>query len=226
MKTKVITALVASGSGTDAYSIMSAYNSGQIPNIDLRMLVSTKSGAGCLDKAKECGIPSLVLDRKELKSYGFNHEFVHTLVNEKIEMVFLVGCVVKIPIIPRVIFYNIHPANIETCGGKGMYGLDPHKKVLTDISDLIRRERKTVGDKFFTQPTIHRVTDKYDEGDYFMKVNIEIPSEIIVNFMRDQDLEKAASQLQKHVLQYEWMMLPPAVKMIAAKMLENEKANL
>ena len=92
---KVKTALIASGSGTDAYAIMKAHNNGEIPNIDLCLLISAKTGAGCLEKAKECGIPALTIGRKELGSYGFNHEILHTLVNEGIQMIFLVGCVVK-----------------------------------------------------------------------------------------------------------------------------------
>jgi phosphoribosylglycinamide formyltransferase 1 len=220
MKTKVKTALIASGSGTDAYAIMDAYKSGQIPNIDLAVLISTKSGAGCLEKAKECGIAALTISREELGGYGFNHELLHTLINKEIKMVFLVGCIVKIRVIPDITFYNIHPADIETCGGKGMYGLEPHKKVLSDVADLVRRGRKNADDKFYTQPTIHQVTDQYDDGDYFMKLNIEIPNELIVNFIKNNELEESASQLQKHVLQYEWLMLPPAVKMAAAKILE------
>ena len=217
---KVRIALIASGSGTDAYAIMRAYNNGEIPNIDLRLLISTKTGAGCLEKAKECGIPALTISPKELGSYGFNHEILYSLINESIQMVFLVGCIVKMQIIKGISFYNIHPADTVNYGGIGMYGLEPHKKVLLDIADLISRGRKTIADKFYTQPTIHEVTDQYDSGDYFLKLNVEIPNKTIVEFMKNGNLEKSASELQQHVLQYEWLMLPPAVKLAATKILD------
>lgn len=217
---KVKTALIASGSGTDAYAIMAAYNNGVIPNIDLRLLISTKTGAGCLKKAKECGIQALTISRKELDAYGFNHEILHSLINDGIQMVFLVGCIVKIKTVKGIVFYNIHPADIVNYGGIGMYGLEPHKKVLSDIADLIHRGRKIVTDRFYTQPTIHEMTDEYDSGNYFLKLNVEIPSEIIVEFVKNGKLEESASALQKYVLRYEWLMLPQAVRMAAAKIMD------
>lgn len=216
---KVKTALIASGGGTDAYAVMTAYNKGEIPNIELCLLISTKIGAGCLDKAEECGIKNMTISRKHLGAYNFNRELACSLINEGIQMVFLVGCVVKIQTLPNICFYNIHPADLVNYGGNGMYGLEPHKKVLLDIADLIRRGRKTAADKFYTQPTIHEVTNEYDSGDYFLKFNFEIPSQIVVDFMNFCNLEKSASELQRHVLQYEWLMLPQAVKMAATKIL-------
>jgi len=216
---KVKTALIASGSGTDAYSIMTAYNKEEISNIELCLLISTKTGAGCLDKAEECGIKNVTISRKDLGAYGFNHELKCSLINEGIQMVFLVGCVVRIQTLPDIYFYNIHPADIVNYGGKGMYGLEPHKKVLLDVADLIHRGRKTTADKFYTQPTIHEVTNEYDSGDYFLKFNFEIPNQIVTDFMKFGNLEKSASELQRHVLQYEWLMLPQAVKMAATKII-------
>lgn len=216
---KVKTALIASGSGTDAYAVMTAYNRGEIPNIELCLLISTKTGAGCLDKAEECGIKNMTIGRKDLGAFGFNHELKCSLINEGVQMVFLVGCVVRIQILPNICFYNIHPAEIVNYGGSGMYGLEPHKKVLLDIADLIHRGRKTIADKFYTQPTIHEVTNDYDSGDYFLKLNVEIPSQIVIDFMKFCNLEKSAGELQKQVLQYEWLMLPQAVRMAATKIL-------
>ena len=44
MSEKVNTVLIASGSGTDAKSIMKAHAAGSIPNINLTALISTKPG--------------------------------------------------------------------------------------------------------------------------------------------------------------------------------------
>ncbi len=217
---KVKTALIASGGGTDAYAIMKSYKHGEIPNIDLRLLISTKAEAGCLEKAQKCGIPALTINRQDFTLASvFNRELKYVLTTGEIEMVFLVGCIVKIPAIAGIIFYNIHPANIETCGGKGMYGLEPHKKVLSDIADLIQRGRKTLNDKFYTEPTVHGVEDKYDSGQALLRLSVEIPQQIIYDFINNpESCDEAASNLQKHVLPYEWMMLPLAVKIAATQM--------
>ena len=61
MAKKVNTALIASGSGTDADSIMKAYAAGFISNINLKSLVSTKSGASCPDKAEALGAPTDII---------------------------------------------------------------------------------------------------------------------------------------------------------------------
>ena len=216
-KEKIRIALIASGSGTDAYAIMSAKN--YLSEVDIQLLISTKKEAGCLDKAAQCHIPSVVIDRRELGSEPFNRELFKVLRKENIELIFLVGCIVKIPSILDVVIYNIHPANIERFGGRGMYGLEPHKKVLLEIEDQIRRGRKTVEDKFYTEPTVHEAVQKYDEGQYLLKLQVEIPPEIILGFInKDFGLEEAAGLLQKHVLPYEWMMLPLAVKAAANKL--------
>ncbi len=216
-KGKIRVALIASGSGTDAYAIMNARNT--MPEIDIRLLISTKTGAGCLDKAKECNITSVVIDRRELGSEPFNRELFYVIRQEKIELIFLVGCIVKIPLILGVAIYNIHPANIEKFGGKGMYGLEPHKKVLQDIEDQIRRGRKLPEDEFYTEPTVHEAVARYDDGQYLLKMQVEIPRQIIEDFMSNNlTLEESAGRLQKHVLPYEWMMLPLAVKAAANKL--------
>lgn len=221
---KVRTALIASGGGTDAYAIMTAYNSGQIPNIDLQLLISTKSDAGCLEKANSCNIPAITLDRK--KSDGrvaFNENLVTNLQLQKIKLVFLVGCIVKIPTMQGITIYNIHPADIETCGGAGMYGLEPHKKVLTDITDLISRGKKDLfKDRFYTEPTVHEVEPKYDSGQCLLRLKVEIPKKIIHDFInKPENREEIAAKLQQHVLPYEWMILPLAVNIAAAKIQQN-----
>lgn len=222
---KVKVALIASGGGTDALSIMNAFNRGEIINIELKLLISTKKDAGCLEKATHCNIPAISIDRKEAgSSEAFNRALRYVLVSGEIEMIFLVGCIVKIEPIEGVAIYNIHPANLEKCGGRGMYGLEPHKKVLLEIKDLIKRGRRTATDRFYTEPTVHEVSGEYDSGEYLLKLNLEIPKKIIADFMENPNrIEEAAKRLQEYVLPYEWQILPLAVKVAAAKILENNK---
>lgn len=218
---KVNTVLIASGSGTDANAIMEAYRRGFIPEIYLKKLISTKEGVGCLEKAKRFEIETLVLDRKELGAEGFNRALFSEIKSSGCELVFLVGCIVKIAPMLGVSIYNIHPADIEKFGGKGMYGLAVHEKVLSEVLDLISRDKKSPDDRFFTYPTVHEVVSKYDSGKPLLVGSVEIPRGVIKNLVYGQvSLQKSAQILQEIVLPYEWTMLPTAVKMAAKKIEE------
>lgn len=214
---KVNTILIASGSGTDAQAIMRAYNQGQIPNVNLLELISTKKDAACLDKAKENGIPSFTLDRADYKkTLEFNHHLGRHLQGSECQLIFLVGCVVRIMPINGVKIYNIHPADIHQFGGNKMYGLPVHERVITNIVDLIRRGKKNLEGEFFTYPTVHEATLDYDSGPELMRLSVPVPYDIFGRYIHGQiGLQEAAARLQKHVLPYEWQMLPPALNLAA-----------
>ena len=219
MINKVKTVLIASGGGTDAEAIMKAYQQGFIPSIQLEVLISTKESAGCLEKARECGV-------KRLFFGGCQQEFnrqLQVLVRESgVKLIFLVGCIVKIQPIKGVKIYNIHPADLEDFGGQGMYGLKVHERVLLNVQDLIERGKKKFNDRFFTYPTVHEAVPDYDSGAPLLRANVEIPRRIISNWLikKKINLQTAAQELQKQVLPYEWLMLPTAVEMAAKKILE------
>jgi len=219
---KIKVALIASGGGTDARAIMRAFRAKQIPNIDLKLLISTKPEAGCLKQANEWQVPNLVIDRRSLGStQAFNDSLRTVLLDSKIHLVFLVGCIVRIRPVEGIAFYNIHPADPGPFGGQGMYGLEVHKKVLLSIKDLLDRGRRKRIDRFFTYPTVHEVDGEYDSGQELVRLNVEIPTKIINDFMDSPNspasLETAAQALQKHVLPYEWEILPLAVNVAAKK---------
>lgn len=224
MENKVATVLIASGSGTDADAIMKAYRAGFIPEIDLRLLVSTKKGAACLEKARTHNIKGILVDQHAiLSNQEFNEFLQYHLKNIACRLVFLVGCIKKILPIEGVAIYNIHPADLINFGGKGMYGLKVHEKVLLQVEDLIARGRKTSDDRFFTYPTIHEVTEEFDSGQILLQATVEIPKEIIHRWLitKEIDLKTAAEELQRHVLPYEWAILPTAVAIAAKKILSS-----
>jgi phosphoribosylglycinamide formyltransferase-1 len=229
---KVNTVLIASGSGTDADAIMKAYKAGFIPGIDLKALISTKSGAGCLEKAKALGVPIKVIDRSKYSSIThFNMPVSNFLMEVKAELVFLVGCIVKIYPIPieigEVAMYNIHPADPHKYGGNGMYGLEVHRRVIRDIIDRIKRGKVKPEDRFFTYPTIHEVVMDYDSGEPFLQAKVEVPTEIIFDALKavtdEKSIDVVAGKLQQVVLPNEWIMLPAAVEMAAMKKREKKE---
>ncbi len=141
--------------------------------------------------------------------------------SQKIDVTFLVGCIVKICPIAEIDIYNIHPASIGNHGGNGMYGLAVHKHVLQEVIDLISRGRKTLSDKFYTYPTIHEVEVEYDAGAPLMVGAVEIPTKFIEQLLSSEiNLYEAAEMLQKIVLPYEWKMLPCAVQMAVQRIFD------
>lgn len=223
----VNTGLVASGSGTDANAIMAACASGKIDNAKVVILISTKAGVGCLDKAENHGVTNMVIERKGRKLADFTQEIYKVVGQMKVELLFFVGNVVVFTPPPGVLTLNIHPADKKKHGGKTMYGLAVPKHVLSEIRDEIRRGWKTVWDRFFTTVTVHEVNEKPDQGAEFCTLKVEIPKSIIMSLMAGKTkIGRLAARLQKHVLPYEWKLLPVAVEAAAAKILNGEVPEL
>lgn len=234
---KVRTVLVASGGGTDGDAIMKEWGYGCIPEVEIVALISTKEKAGCLEKARKRGVKREVVNYELYKKMhprlprnnGFLTMMEKKLIELQSELVFLVGCIHRMPAIDGVDIYNIHPADIHKHGGEGMYGLKVHEHVLKEIEDLIVRGKKKDSDKFFTYPTIHRAIGEYDAGDILLQGAVEIPTKIIKRFMDsvgsmdgELTLKEAAEALQKVVLPYERLMLPAAVRMAGRRILERK----
>ncbi len=229
MQEKIKIGLVASGGGTDANSVMVAFRNGQLlSECDIVGLLSTKADAGCLEKAAAHDIPTRVIERHGRPVPGkgqadFEAEVSQWFLENEIQLVFLLGCIHRMPTncwlkdhSARVVMYNIHPALPREHGGKGMYGLKPHKHVLAEVIDRLDRGQASPGEHFFTFPTVHEVTSEYDQGGVLLQAAVPIPS-LLIGQART-DLEAAAKKLQDIVLPIEHLMLPTAVN-IAARLI-------
>lgn len=223
--------LIASGSGTGAAAIMRAHLCGCIPEIGDIHLVSTKLGAGCLDKATSHGYSAEVVVPGEspLQAIAARREILDRLSRSaedyEIGLIFLVGCNVVLPYdalfeVWRRPLYNIHPADPVRHGGKGMHDMRVHEHVLNEAIDLIRREKRSLtGGRFYTYPTVHEVTERPDDGPPLLTAAVEIPSALLRGVLDEtHDLRAAALKLREIVLPYEWLMLPAAVRMAAMRL--------
>jgi phosphoribosylglycinamide formyltransferase-1 len=222
---KINLALIASGSGTDADSIMAAWENRCIPEINPPLLISTKKGVGCLEKAESRGVRSEVVEYKEYSTPDqFNLACKSILKSTFTDFIFLVGCIHKVYPIEGMAMYNIHPADPAGHGGDKMYGLAVHQHVLEEIKDWIYRGKKTLKDSFYTYPTVHAATLDYDGGDMLLRQAVLIPETLVKNYCQGlTDPKQAAKALQEVVLPYEWLMLPAGVRMSARRILEKRK---
>lgn len=225
---KVRLACIASGGGTDFDSIAKAWSNDQIPEVSEIVLISTKEEAGCIVKADKLGIKHMVVEPA-------NKIILSTFVREallelgQVDLMFLVGCVFKVDPITNdkgflIPMYNIHPADIHEHGGDTMYGLAVHEHVLRQIRDQLIRGKKTINDRFYTFPTVHAASRKYDDGPPLLTGSVEVPTDLIVELMnQDTQIKEIAKKLQQIVLPYEWQILPTAVRMAAKKILDGKE---
>ena len=217
--------IIASGSGTDANAVMRAYNIGFMPELADLKLISTKIGAGCLDKAHQNKVESIVIECKSKQEVNdFNGRLNQYVKEQNILLIILAGCVWEIYPIEGVLIINIHPADTLKHGGRHMYGLKVHERVLSDVMDIIYREIKKPEDDFDTYISVHEVGFPIDQGPIILKAPVKIPHDIIADLHTGAiTLKEAADMLQKHVLEYEWIFLPAGVRAAARKLIDEMK---
>ena len=121
-------AVLISGSGSNLQAIMDAANSGNLSGARVALVVSNREGAYGLERAKNHGVPSMVIDKANIS------ELLKTLEHYEISGIVLAGYLAILPL--EVIneysgkIINIHPALLPLFGGKGFYGIKVHQAVL------------------------------------------------------------------------------------------------
>ncbi len=144
-------AIFASGEGTNAQNIIDHFKSSDRVNIAL--VVSNKPSANVLNRAKNAGVPSLLITRN---AFYESEETINNLKSANIDFIVLAGFLWMIPeslikAFPNKII-NIHPALLPKFGGKGMYGMNVHRAV-------VEAKEKETG------ISVHFVNEQYDEGE-------------------------------------------------------------
>ena len=190
-------AVLVSGGGTNLQAIIDAKAKGIIKNAEISLVISNKTSAFALERAKKaeieakCIAPS-AFDTREL----FNKTLIKTLDEAKIDLVVLAGFLVIIPCEMvakyRNSIINIHPSLIPSFCGTGYYGLKVHEKAL-------ERGVKLTG------ATVHFVDEGTDSGPIILQKAVEV---------KDDD---TAESLQLRVMEEaEWKILPEAIELVAS----------
>lgn len=153
-------AIFASGSGTNAEAIFNYFKNHS--SIEIVLLLSNNPDAYALVRAKKYGVETKIFNRTQFRE----SEIVLNWLNEaKITHVVLAGFLWLIPeYLVRVFpdrIVNIHPALLPKYGGKGMYGMKVHEAVKT--------AHETV-----TGITIHKVNERYDDGQILFQATCEV----------------------------------------------------
>ena len=152
-------AVFASGSGTNAENLIRHFNSQPSDSAKARveLVVCNKENAYVLTRAKNLGVPSIVMKKSQLclTDENVHPSIVEVLKENDIDLIILAGYLLQVPkeliaLYPDRII-NIHPALLPKFGGKGMYGERVHKAVLEN------KEK-------YSGITIHLVDEEMDHG--------------------------------------------------------------
>ena len=186
-------AVLVSGGGTNLQALIDAQARGGLGGGEICVVISTKAGAYALERAKNAGIPGLVLPRKDFPSnQAITVALVEELKARQIDLVVLAGCMViftreLVEAYPNAVI-NVHPALIPSFCGEGCYGLGVHKMALAYGVKL-------------SGATVHFVSEDCDGGPIIAQQAVEVWP------------EDTPESLQKRIMeQAEWILLPQAVE--------------
>ena len=194
MKTKI--AVLVSGGGTNLQALIDAQgktlNSGEIA-----LVVANNAGAYALERAKNAGIETAVVLKKECGSQeAFETRLMEILDAKGIEIIILAGFMTILTErftshYPKRIL-NVHPSLIPSFCGEGFYGLRVHEEAL-------RYGVKVTG------ATVHFVNEIPDGGEIIAQKAV---------YIEDGDTPEI---LQRRVMeQAEWILLPQAAETVCA----------
>lgn len=156
-------AIFVSGTGTNCENIIRYFAGSEVVNIAL--VVSNKSDAPALEKARRLGVPTEVVSKSQLSDSSF---MLPLLRERDIHFIVLAGFLLMIPdyliaaYTRRII--NLHPSLLPKFGGKGMYGHRVHEAV------------KAAGETE-TGMTVHYVTGECDGGEIIAQYKTAISPE-------------------------------------------------
>ena len=152
-------AVFVSGGGTNLQRIAEYFAPN--PDVEIACVVSNSKDAYANQRAKNLGIPLIMIDRQRFNDKAFSEE----LKSLNVDWVVLAGFLWLVPqhlidAFPNKII-NIHPALLPKYGGKGFYGHHVHEAV-------VAAHEKESG------ITIHYVNEHYDSGNIIFQTKVAL----------------------------------------------------
>lgn len=184
--------VLVSGGGTNLQVIIDSIERGDIKNGQIKCVISSKSDAYALERAKKHNIKTLVLARKDYSDVvEYSRDILKAIQEEKADLVVYAGFMTILDeLVVRAMpnkMINVHPALIPSFCGKGYYGLHVHEEVL-------KRGVKLTG------ATVHFVNEICDGGPIIIQKAVEVKNGDTPEILQRRVMEEA-----------EWKILPRAV---------------
>ena len=202
MKSKI--AVLVSGGGTNLQALIDAEKSGILASGTIALVIANNKDAYALERAKQNGIKSAIVLKKECSSQlDFENKIIALIEDNDVDLIVLAGFMSILSehftskYDHRII--NVHPSLIPSFCGQGFYGLRVHEAALN------------YGVKV-TGATVHFVNEIPDGGEIIMQKAVCI---------QEGDTPET---LQKRVMEEaEWQILPLSVEKISKKIIEERR---
>jgi len=184
-------AILISGRGSNMAALIDAAQSGKIPHCEVAVVISDQTSAAGLQKAKDCGIETLIIERHGRAREAHDKEIVAALRERQVDFICLAG---YMRILSRdfIAAYrgrilNIHPSLLPS-----FTGLEAQKQAL-------EHRVKVAG------CTVHFVDETLDGG--------PIVAQRVVPVREDDTVET----LSTRILEQEHELYPEAVTTVLAR---------
>ena len=187
-------AVLVSGGGTNLQALIDAQNKGELGCGKITCVIASKADAYALTRAKNAGIKTRTLIRKDYSNIAsYSCAMRDMLIEEEADLIVYAGFMTILDENVCNAFQNkminVHPALIPSFCGKGYYGLHVHEEAL-------KKGVKVSG------ATVHFVTAECDAGPIILQKAVDV---------MDDDTPET---LQKRIMeQVEWKILPKAVQL-------------
>ena len=194
-------AVLVSGGGTNLQALIDAEKSGKIQGGKITCVISSNPDAYALERAKNNGISTRVIPRKEYSDVSaYTKALTDALIEEKADLVVYAGfmTILDEQIVNAFPYkmMNVHPALIPSFCGKGFYGLHVHEAVLKSGVKL-------------TGATVHFVTEVCDGGPIILQKAVAVENDDTPEILQKRVMEQA-----------EWNILPEAVSLFCQDKIE------
>lgn len=189
--------VLVSGGGTNLQAILDKIADGRITNTEVVAVISNKTDAYALERAKKAGIAGECISPKSFATREeFNQALLAGISKYEPDLIVLAGYLVILPEIlikayPKKIL-NIHPSLIPSFCGDGFYGLHVHEAVLA-------RGNKVTG------ATVHFVDEGTDTGPILLQKAVAVKMGDTPEVLQRRVMEEA-----------EWEILPAAINALAS----------
>ena len=201
LKDKTKIAVFVSGGGTNLQAILESERRGEIPNGEIKLVLSNNPNAFALKRAENFGVKSVCVDKSIYKTIEEREKKTIEILKENgIELIVLAGYLSILSSEFTKLYegriINVHPSLIPSFCGKGYYGLKVHEEAL-------RYGVKVTG------ATVHYVNEIPDGGQIIKQKAV---------YIEEGDTPEV---LQQRVMrEAEWIILPASVELVSKKLRE------
>ncbi len=202
LKDKTKIAVFVSGGGTNLQAILESERRGEIPNGEIKLVLSNNPNAFALKRAENFGVKSVCVDKSIYKTIEEREKKTIEILKENgIELIVLAGYLSILSSEFTKLYegriINVHPSLIPSFCGKGYYGLKVHEEAL-------RYGVKVTG------ATVHYVNEIPDGGQIIKQKAV---------YIEEGDTPEV---LQQRVMrEAEWIILPASVELVSKKLRQN-----